>query len=39
MPTNADEVDRGARRFDERHGFSNIEPGKDYRMLCCLREL
>ena len=23
----------------ERHGFVNIEPGEDYRMLCYLREL
>ena len=22
------------RRFYERHGFANIEPGEDYRMLC-----
>lgn len=38
MHTNVDEVDEGARRFYERHGFVNIEPGRDYRMLCYLRE-
>jgi GNAT superfamily N-acetyltransferase len=36
---NVDEVDTDARRFYERHGFVNIEPGADYRMLCYLREL
>lgn len=36
---NVDEVDVDARRFYERHGFVNIEPGADYRMLCYLREL
>lgn len=30
---NVDEVDADARRFYERHGFVNIEPGADYRML------
>ena len=30
---NVDEVDVDARRFYERHGFVNIEPGHDYRML------
>lgn len=39
MHINVDEVDDGARRFYERHGFTNIEPGADYRMLCYLREL
>jgi GNAT superfamily N-acetyltransferase len=34
-----DEVDTDTRRFYERHGFVNIEPGADYRMLCYLREL
>ena len=38
MHINVDEVDDGARRFYERHGFTNIEPGADYRMLCYLRE-
>lgn len=38
MHINVDEVDDGARRFYERHGFVNIEPGADYRMLCYLRE-
>lgn len=36
---NVDEVDADARRFYERHGFVNIEPGTDHRMLCYLREL
>jgi GNAT superfamily N-acetyltransferase len=36
---NVDEVDADTRRFYERHGFVNIEPGADYRMLCYLREL
>lgn len=36
---NVDEVDHDTRRFYERHGFSNIQPGEDYRMLCYLREL
>jgi hypothetical protein len=40
---NVDEVDTDTRRFYERHGFVNIEPGQeqgqDYRMLCYLREL
>lgn len=36
---NVDEIDVGARRFYERHGFVNIEPGTDYRMLCYIREL
>ncbi|HWJ10665.1 MAG TPA: GNAT family N-acetyltransferase [Nocardioides sp.] len=39
MHINVDEVDTDTRRFYERHGFSNIEPGEDYRMLCYLREL
>ncbi|MGN6722657.1 MAG: GNAT family N-acetyltransferase [Marmoricola sp.] len=38
MHINVDEVDEAARRFYERHGFVNIEPGTDYRMLCYLRE-
>lgn len=36
---NVDEVDVDTRRFYERHGFTNIQPGEDYRMLCYLREL
>ncbi|NKX56394.1 GNAT family N-acetyltransferase [Arthrobacter mobilis] len=36
---NVDEVDADARQFYERHGFTNLQPGKDYRMLCYLREL
>jgi GNAT superfamily N-acetyltransferase len=39
MHINVDEVDTDARRFYERHGFVNIEPGNDYRMLCYLQEL
>lgn len=31
--TNVDEIDEDTRRFHERHGFSNIETSKDYRML------
>ena len=34
MHINVDEVDVDTRRFYERHGFVNIEPGVDYRMLC-----
>ena len=36
---NVDEIDADTRRFYERHGFTNIQPGEDYRMLCYLREL
>lgn len=36
---NVDEVDEDTRRFYERHGFTNIQPGEDFRMLCYLREL
>ncbi|MGR0220703.1 N-acetyltransferase family protein [Agromyces sp. ZXT2-6] len=39
MHINVDEVDVDTRRFYERHGFVNIEPGEDYRMLFYLREL
>ncbi|MDF3281531.1 MULTISPECIES: GNAT family N-acetyltransferase [unclassified Gordonia (in: high G+C Gram-positive bacteria)] len=39
MHINVDEIDTDTRRFYERHGFTNIEPGEDYRMLCYLREL
>lgn len=39
MHINVDEVDTDTRRFYERHGFLNIEPGTDYRMLCYVREL
>ncbi|WP_136706954.1 GNAT family N-acetyltransferase [Agromyces sp. H66] len=38
MHINVDEIDIDARRFYERHGFFNIEPGTDYRMLCYIRE-
>ena len=36
---NVDEIDEDTRRFYEHHGFSNVEPGRDYRMLCYVREL
>lgn len=39
MHINVDEVDEATRRFYERHGFVNVEPGTTYRMLCYLREL
>lgn len=39
MHIGVDEVDVDTRRFYERHGFTNIEPGEDYRMLLYLREL
>lgn len=39
MQINVDEIDVDTRRFYERHGFVNIEPGEDYRMLCYVGEL
>lgn len=39
MHIGVDEVDVDTRRFYERHGFTNVEPGQDYRMLLYLREL
>jgi len=36
---NVDAVDVDARRFYERHGFSNIQTGADDQMLCYLQEL
>ena len=39
MRIGVDEVDREARRFYERHGFSNVEPDGGSRMLCYLTEL
>ncbi len=36
---NVDEVDTDTRRFYERHGFTNIEPGAEYRMLCYIQQL
>lgn len=38
MHINVDEVDADTRRFYERHGFTDIQPGEDYRMLCYVRE-
>ena len=34
MHINVDEVDVDTRRFYERHGFVNVEPGAEHRMLC-----
>ena len=39
MHIGVDEVDTDTRRFYERHGFTNVEPGEDYRMLLYLRDL
>ena len=39
MHINVDEIDEDARRFYERHGFRNVETGKDYRMLCHVQQL
>lgn len=39
MHINVDEVDTDARRLYERHGFLNILPGTDYRMLFYEQEL
>lgn len=39
MHINVDEVDVDTRRFYDRHGFYNVEPGTVYRMLCYIREL
>lgn len=36
---NVDEVDTDTRRFYERHGYVNVHPEMDYRMLCYIREL
>lgn len=36
---NVDEVDTDTRRFYERHGYLNVHPGADHRMLCYLREM
>lgn len=36
---NVDEVDTDARRFYERLGFTNTEPGTQDRMLCYVREM
>ena len=33
MHINVDEIDTDTRRFYERHGFVNVAPGTDYRML------
>jgi hypothetical protein len=39
MHINVDEEDTDTRRFYERHGFRNMLPGSDYRMLFYEREL
>jgi|GEM_PF-156233 Rhodanese-related sulfurtransferase len=39
MRIGVDEVDSEARRFYERHGFSNVEPDGGSRMLCYVTEL
>jgi GNAT superfamily N-acetyltransferase len=39
MHINVDEIDEDTRRFYERRGFTNIEAGSDYRMLCYVQEL
>jgi GNAT superfamily N-acetyltransferase len=39
MQINVDEVDVDTRRFYERHGFVNVEPGTDWRMLFYTRSL
>ena len=36
---NVDEIDHDTRRFYEQHGFTNIQPGEEFAMLCYLREL
>ncbi len=36
---NVDEDDAGARRFYERHGFTNLEPSGTEQMLCYIQEL
>ena len=36
---NVDEIDVDTRRFYERYGFVNVQPGTGHRMLCYLREL
>lgn len=38
MHINVDEVDVDTRRFYERHGFTNTEPGDEGRMLLYVRE-
>lgn len=39
LQINVDEVDLDTRRFYERHGFVNVEPGTDWRMLFYTRSL
>jgi GNAT superfamily N-acetyltransferase len=39
LEINVDGGDTGARRFYERHGYVNSEPGADQPLLYCYREL
>ena len=39
MRIGVDEVDINARRFYERHGFWNVEPGETSRMLCYVSDV
>lgn len=39
LEINVDGDDTGARRFYERHGYANTEPGEDYPLLYYYREL
>ena len=39
MRISVDEVDIDARRFYERHGFWNVEPGETSRMLCYVSDV
>ncbi|HKJ12533.1 MAG TPA: GNAT family N-acetyltransferase [Ornithinimicrobium sp.] len=36
---NVDEQDLDTRRFYEAHGFTNLQPGADERMLCYIQEI
>ncbi len=39
VDSNVDEVDIDTRRFYERHGFTNTEPGSDMRMLLYVKDM